>query len=123
MSAFGPDSWQRVSPYLDKALGMSDEERARLIHSLRKDDPALAEMLNELLDEHGAAAKNGFLEQRPPGFPNAAVVRARDTLGPYMLLSHIGQGGMGTVWLASRTDGRFERLVAIKFLNAALTGL
>src|SRR4030095_11714009 len=29
---------------------------------------------------------------------------------------------MGTVWLASRGDGRFERRVAVKFLNIALTG-
>jgi eukaryotic-like serine/threonine-protein kinase len=29
---------------------------------------------------------------------------------------------MGSVWLAERTDGRFERLVAVKFLNIALVG-
>ena len=29
---------------------------------------------------------------------------------------------MGSVWLAERTDGRFERRVAVKFLNLALVG-
>jgi serine/threonine-protein kinase len=29
---------------------------------------------------------------------------------------------MGSVWLAERSDGRFERRVAVKFLNIALMG-
>ena len=38
------------------------------------------------------------------------------------LVSQIGQGGMSSVWLAERSDGRFERRVAVKFLNLALIG-
>src|SRR5208282_3691310 len=44
------------------------------------------------------------------------------TLGPYTLISPIGQGGMGSVWLARRSDGRFERQAAVKFVNIALAG-
>src|SRR6185295_17532586 len=40
----------------------------------------------------------------------------------YRLASVIGQGGMGTVWLAERCDGRFEGRAAIKLLNIALMG-
>ena len=29
---------------------------------------------------------------------------------------------MGSVWLARRNDGRFEGIVAVKLLNAALVG-
>ena len=47
---------------------------------------------------------------------------AGQTIGPYTLISQIGQGGMGSVWLAERSDGRFERRVAVKFLNIALMG-
>ena len=43
-------------------------------------------------------------------------------IGAYTLVSPIGRGGMGTVWLAERADGRFDRRVAIKFLNLALAG-
>src|SRR5690606_15714794 len=32
----------------------------------------------------------------------------------------LGHGGMGTVWLARRTDGRFEGRAAVKILNLAL---
>ena len=36
------------------------------------------------------------------------------------MIASIGQGGMGSVWLARRSDGRFERQVAIKFLSIAV---
>tara|TARA_R110002096_G_C14645208_1_gene725920 strand:- start:516 stop:3248 length:2733 start_codon:yes stop_codon:yes gene_type:complete len=39
-----------------------------------------------------------------------------DTIGAYTLLREFGRGGMGTVWLAERNDGRFEGHVAIKLL-------
>lgn len=42
---------------------------------------------------------------------------AGQKIGAYTLLSPIGQGGMGSVWLAERSDGRFERRVAVKFLH------
>src|SRR5580700_6948029 len=43
-----------------------------------------------------------------------------EVIGPYRLVNKIGQGGMGSVWLAERSDGRFERRAAIKFLHPAL---
>ena len=38
----------------------------------------------------------------------------------YRLDSELGRGGMGTVWLARRSDGRFEGRAAIKLLNLPL---
>ena len=47
---------------------------------------------------------------------------AGQTVGAYRLVAAIGQGGMGTVWLAERSDGRFERKAAVKFLSTSLIG-
>src|SRR5262249_43663720 len=42
--------------------------------------------------------------------------------GPYRIVSLLGQGGMGSVWLAERVDGLFTRQVALKLIHAALAG-
>ncbi len=41
-------------------------------------------------------------------------------VGAYTLERPLGHGGMGSVWLAHRTDGRFEGRVAVKLMNLAL---
>jgi serine/threonine protein kinase/tetratricopeptide (TPR) repeat protein len=121
MSTLSPDQWQALSPYLDQALAMTDDERAAWLCQLGEQDPALAAQLGTLLDEHRVLAQEGFLENRRWALPNSTGL-AGQTLGPYTLISQIGQGGMGSVWLARRSDGRFERKAAVKFVNIALAG-
>jgi serine/threonine protein kinase/tetratricopeptide (TPR) repeat protein len=121
MSTLSPDQWQAVSPYLDQALAMTDDERGAWLSSLGEQDPALATQLAALLSEHRLLAQEGFLENRRFALPNTTGL-AGQTLGPYTLISLIGQGGMGSVWLARRSDGRFERQAAVKFVNSALAG-
>jgi len=120
VSAPSRDWWKEVSPYLDKALELSDEERAGWMESLEASDPELAAKLRSLLEEYRALDQQGFLEQRVLSMSQPGL--AGQTIGAYKLLSAIGQGGMGSVWLAERSDGRFERQVAVKFLSIALVG-
>lgn len=42
---------------------------------------------------------------------------AGSSVGAYTLIKPIGHGGMGSVWLAERADGRYEGHVAVKMLN------
>ena len=97
---------------------MPSEQRSRWVASLRAENPELAHQLETLLREHVTLAQAGFLENGSVGRPTLAG----QTVGVYTLISQIGQGGMGSVWLAERNDGRFDRRVAIKFLNLALIG-
>jgi len=121
MSTLSPDQWQALSPYLDRALAMTEDERGAWLSSLGERDPGLAAQLAALLSEHRVLAQEGFLENRRFALPNATGL-AGQALGPYTLISQIGQGGMGSVWLARRSDGRFERQAAVKFVNIALAG-
>jgi serine/threonine protein kinase len=121
MSTLSPEQWQLLSPYLEQALGLPDDERSAWLRALGEQNPTLAAQLAELLEERRVLAKEGFLEKGGFGLPNAPGL-AGQTLGPYKLISQIGQGGMGSVWLAERSDGRFERRVAVKFLNLARMG-
>jgi eukaryotic-like serine/threonine-protein kinase len=124
MSPVNPDRWRAISPYLDEALDLAGDARAAWLVSLSARDAALAADLRSLLDEHDAAHEAGFLEDRIRGVPHPAPAQslAGQTVGSYRLLSLIGQGGMGSVWLAERCDGRFEGRAAVKLLNIALMG-
>src|SRR5204862_5697276 len=66
-------------------------------------------------------ASGGFLEHGPASEDVQATLVGQ-TIGAYTLETPLGQGGMGSVWLARRSDGRYEGKVAIKLLNAALVG-
>jgi eukaryotic-like serine/threonine-protein kinase len=117
----GPERWQIVSPYLDQALAMTDDAQAAWLSWLRQQNPELAAELTASLDEHRMLVQEGFLEKGAPGWSSAPGL-AGQTIGSYTLISPIGQGGMGSVWLAERSDGRFERRVAVKFINLASAG-
>jgi eukaryotic-like serine/threonine-protein kinase len=121
MPGLSYDAWTALSPHLDHALEMTEQERASWMSSLRVQNPILACRLETLLFDHHVLAEDGFLEKRAVELPAAATLTGQ-TVGVYTLISQIGQGGMSNVWLAERNDGRFERRVAVKFLNFALMG-
>src|SRR5256884_5614043 len=121
MSKLSPDQWQALSPRLDEALEMTDDECSSWLSSLQSENPTLAYQLEILLREHRELSEEGFLEASAMELPGGPGL-AGQTLGVYTLVSQIGYGGMGTVWLAERSDGRFERRVAVKVLNIALMG-
>src|SRR5262249_26406868 len=122
MPALGPERWQALSPYLDQALEMPASQRLTWIETLRSTDPKLAEELQTLIDEHEVLEKGGFLGGAEASILPVPSALAGQVLGAYTLKAPIGQGGMGTVWLARRSDGRFEGRAAAKFLNLALLG-
>ena len=121
MSAISHEQWKVLSPHLDAVLDMTEEERATWISSLRKQDAALAGALERLLQEHRQLSGKRFLEEQIRPLPPRRTL-AGQKVGVYTLLSEIGRGGMGSVWLAQRSDGRFRRRVAIKLLNIGCLG-
>jgi serine/threonine protein kinase/Tfp pilus assembly protein PilF len=108
------DRWQLLSPLLDRMLDLSVPDRASWLAQLRTDSPELAAELSSLMDSDAAADARSFLET-PPNVSLSGV-----ELGAYTLERPLGCGGMGSVWLARRTDGRFEGHAAVKLLNLAL---
>jgi serine/threonine protein kinase len=112
--------WSELSERLDELLDLPDEAaRIACMSRIRADDPPFADELQRMLDELPRIEQQGFLEQ-PLMTPPPALEGRR--IGNYTLERELGEGGMGSVWLARRSDGRYDGLVAVKFLHGGLTG-
>ena len=110
--------WERLSPLLDRALDLEPNDRRRFLMETRAEDPEAGAALERLLDEHDQVVASSFLETPLIALEPSSL--AGQTVGAYTLERPIGMGGMGMVWLARRSDGRFEGTVALKFVNLAL---
>jgi len=120
-SRFDKARWATLSPLIDEVLALDATARSERIAQLRRDDSALADDLLDLLGQYKAMEHENFLEGallRPA--PEATL--EGQVIGSYTLDRLLGQGGMGAVWLAHRSDGRYDARVAIKLLNPALLG-
>jgi eukaryotic-like serine/threonine-protein kinase len=109
----------RLGELLDEALSLTPEQRRGWLDALSSADQPLVRTLRDALlaEETGAA---GPLD-RPPRIGTGSAEEEGATgrhvgerLGAYELLRPLGSGGMADVWLARRTDGAFEREVALK---------
>lgn len=112
---------------LDEVLEIAPEARDAWLARVRTEHPELAAELEAILSAEPELDRQGFLAARPwtgpPGDADPAVgpsSLAGQRIGAFTLEHLLGSGGMGSVWLAHRSDGRFEGHVAIKLLNLAL---
>lgn len=121
MPSWNRSHWQRLSTYLDRALELAPGERADWLANLRMQDAELVEELGDLLRTGEQVNREGFLEGSSSPLLEQTSLTGM-TIGAYTLQSSIGEGGMGSVWLASRSDGRYDAKVAVKLLKLALVG-
>jgi serine/threonine protein kinase/tetratricopeptide (TPR) repeat protein len=100
----------------------SPDGRADYLRQVCGSDGELRERVEQLLGAF--EEQTSFLESPPAGqlglSPEQPVAEAAGTvLGPYKLLQQIGEGGMGTVWMAQQTEP-VKRLVAVKLIKAGM---
>ncbi|HXW73753.1 MAG TPA: protein kinase [Steroidobacteraceae bacterium] len=114
MAQWSSEHWAQVSPYLDEALALDPAQREPWLAALGAAQPEIAAQLRGLLAMHAANTAAGFLERSPLG-AEESLAGAR--IGAYTVETLLGRGGMGTVWLARRSDGKFEGQAAIKLLH------
>ena len=112
-----PARWQRLKSVLADALEQKSLEarRAVLIQSC-DGDTALLHAAEKLLASDTAAFEE-FAEFAATRLTQNGRNRIGERIGAYAIVKELGRGGMGTVYLAERADGQFERRVAIKVLK------
>ena len=133
MDALDKQRWLALSPLLDELLDLDPSARDERLARLQAQDADTAGQLRRMLSRAEGLEQQGFLSEPVVAQWHEALASVPDeappppdlagqAIGPYLLDRQLGQGGMGTVWLARRADGRFEGQVAVKFLMAGLLG-
>ena len=114
------ERWPQISDILARALDLPEAEREAFIAEACGREPALRPELLAMFDE--LRTEDEFLEQPPTLAAAAFDEGSGGTFGPYTIVRTLGEGGMGVVYLAERSDGQFTRQVAIKRIGSATPG-
>jgi len=121
-----PEAWRRVEALFQGAVALPEAERPAFLDAECAGAPELRQRVAALLAADSGAGD--FLEQPAaerlgvllgdgaPATPSTDNWAGRQ-IGPYRIVRELGRGGMGTVYLAERTDGQFEQRVALKVIR------
>jgi len=112
--AMTPERWQQVKRLFDSVLEKPETERTAYLAEVSAGDPELRRDVESLI---AAYLDAGSRYDTPPISTDPMIGRL---LGAYKILRRLGGGGMGAVYLASRADDQFRRLVAVKAIRPEL---
>ncbi len=123
-----PDQWAAVLDAVEAVIDVPASERHARLTELLADDSVLVQTAHGMLAlECGDSAPDERAFDSPVDALSSATApftamggTPRDEVGPYRLHGEIGRGGMGQVFLASRSDGAIDRRVALKLVHPGL---
>jgi len=129
------DRWNRVKEIFNEACEESPGDRRAFVNKVCRGDEELEAEVMALLRADGESStlldlvSDGppmepglFGSPMQPGPEQSSVGEPVDIkqVGPYRLISELGRGGMGVVYLAERADGQFRKKLALKLVKRGL---
>jgi len=121
----GAERWRRVEALLDQALELDGEARAAFLVEATAHDADLRAEVERMLN--AIERSDAFLSDPVVRLPDSLTRVAQshisggppDVIEHYRIIREIGRGGMGTVYLAERTDDIQQR-VALKVVRRGM---
>ena len=115
----GADRWARLDSTFQGALDLPADERAAFLDRVCGPDTALRDEVEAMLaadaPEHALGIER--LVHDSAGLPPEPDPFIGMRLGPWQVVDLVGHGGMGSVYLAERSDGRYQLRVALKVIR------
>ena len=123
-----PEAWARLSPLLDQLLDLPVSQHDTWLTAQPGLSPDDAVALRQLLLQHQEAKQQNYLNTsaRPDDAPVNLISNAGfaagvgQRIGAWTIEAPLGEGGMASVWLARRSDGRHDAQAAIKLMHGRL---
>jgi non-specific serine/threonine protein kinase/serine/threonine-protein kinase len=121
MPPITPERWEQITDLFANAVELAPDARMAFVARLHATDSQAANELASLLEYHERPGQflpvlPALAEDEVERLPRSADARGR-TVGAYRIARLLGSGGMGTVYLAERNDGLFDKQVAVKLLS------
>ena len=122
-----PERWQQISRIFKSAISLDGVARAEYVKENCGSDPDLQAEVQRLIESHGQAESNEFMaglavedvaEHFSDGEETFALEKDQQ-FGAYLIVDHLGTGGMGEVYLAK--DSRLDRVIALKILSSDIS--